>query len=123
MFDSDDFDTDGTIVFRDLITLALAGFVACIVVLLPHINPAKAKLRTESAEPSGNVVIEIRWPDSSTPTSIFGCRDRVMSRSAIQTRVVGSSTSCVMIWVIVPTFPGSTMRSPTRAGSSRGNMS
>lgn len=64
MFDSDDFDTDGTIVFRDLITLALAGFVACIVVLLPHINPAKAKLRTESTEPPGNVVIEIRWPDS-----------------------------------------------------------
>lgn len=61
-FESDD-EADGAIVFRDLITLALAGFVACVILILPHINPAKAKPRPEGMEPPGNVVVEIRWPD------------------------------------------------------------
>ncbi len=56
-------DPDGAIVFRDLITLALAGFVVCVILILPHINPAKAKPRPEGAEPPGNVLVEIRWPD------------------------------------------------------------
>lgn len=56
-------DADGAIVFRDLITLALAGFVVCVILILPHINPAKAKPRPEGLEPPGNVVVEIRWPD------------------------------------------------------------
>lgn len=56
-FDDND---DGT-VFRDLIMLALLGFVVVVVLLLPHLNPpAKA---VASVEPPGNVVIEIRWPD------------------------------------------------------------
>ncbi|MCS6877624.1 MAG: hypothetical protein RMK73_09775 [Geminicoccaceae bacterium] len=64
MFDSDEsLDADGAVVFRDLITLALAGFLVCIVLVLPHINPAKAKPRPEGLEPPGNVVVEIRWPD------------------------------------------------------------
>ncbi len=57
-------DADGAIVFRDLITLALAGFVACVVLILPHINPAKARPRPDGLEPPGNVVVEIRWPDA-----------------------------------------------------------
>ncbi|MCS6778163.1 MAG: hypothetical protein NZ555_00480 [Geminicoccaceae bacterium] len=61
-FEADD-EADGAIVFRDLITLALAGFVACVILILPHINPAKAKPRPEGTEPPGNVVVEIRWPD------------------------------------------------------------
>lgn len=56
-------DPDGAIVFRDLITLALAGFVVCVILILPHINPAKAKPRPEGLEPPGNVVVELRWPD------------------------------------------------------------
>jgi len=56
-------DPDGAIVFRDLITLALAGFVVCVILILPHINPAKAVPRPEGQEPPGNVVVELRWPD------------------------------------------------------------
>jgi hypothetical protein len=56
-------DPDGAIVFRDLITLALAGFVVCVILILPHINPAKAKPRPEGLEPPGNVIVELRWPD------------------------------------------------------------
>jgi len=56
-----DDDTTDT-VFRDVIMLALAGFVAIVIILLPHLNPpAKA---VESAPPPGNVIVEIRWPDT-----------------------------------------------------------
>jgi hypothetical protein len=58
-FDEDDNST----VFRDVITLALAGFVACVVLLLPHLNPPGAKT-ADNVEPPGNVIIEARWPDS-----------------------------------------------------------
>ncbi len=39
--DDHDVDTTGT-VFRDVILLALIGFVAMVIMLLPHLNP-KAK--------------------------------------------------------------------------------
>ena len=51
---------DGT-VFRDVIMLALLGFVT-IVVLLPHLNPPVQA--NEAADPPGNVVVEVRWPDA-----------------------------------------------------------
>jgi hypothetical protein len=54
-------DDDGT-VFRDVIMLALAGFVAMVILLLPHLNPPK-KQDKDTTEPPGNVIIEIRWPD------------------------------------------------------------
>ena len=51
---------DGT-VFRDVIMLALLGFVTIVVLLLPHLNPpSKGKA---AADPPGNVVVEVRWPD------------------------------------------------------------
>ena len=50
---------DGT-VFRDVIMLALLGFVAIVILLLPHLNPPVET--TETASP-GNVVVEVRWPD------------------------------------------------------------
>jgi hypothetical protein len=55
-------DQDNSTVFRDVITLALAGFVVCVVLLLPHLNPPGAKT-AENMEPPGNVIIEARWPD------------------------------------------------------------
>jgi hypothetical protein len=55
-------DDDGT-VFRDVITLALAGFVALVLLILPHINP-EARASASQSEPPGNVIVEIRWPDS-----------------------------------------------------------
>ncbi len=63
MNDLDPFEDDeGSTVFRDVIMLALLGFVAIVVLLLPHLNPpVKAD---ESAAPPGNVVVEVRWPDN-----------------------------------------------------------
>lgn len=57
---SDDDDAGGTI-FRDVILLALAGFMTIVLLLLPHINPP---LNSESSKsnPPGNVVVEIKWP-------------------------------------------------------------
>jgi hypothetical protein len=59
MLDEDD---EGGTVFRDVIMLALAGFVAMVVLLLPHLNPPGKDARAD-AEPPGNVIVEIRWPD------------------------------------------------------------
>lgn len=59
----DHFEADqGTdTVFRDVIFLALAGFVAVVLLLLPHLHPPK---EAEAAIRSpGNVIVEIRWPD------------------------------------------------------------
>ncbi len=58
--DSFETDTDGT-VFRDVIMLALLGFAAIVMLLLPHVNPPVEA--TAAAPPPGNVVVEVRWPD------------------------------------------------------------
>jgi hypothetical protein len=62
MHDPWDSGDDSGTVFRDVILLALAGFVFITVLLLPHINP-KAKQSEGSTEPPGNVIIETRWDD------------------------------------------------------------
>ena len=54
-----DEDTWGT-VFRDVILLALIGFVAMVIMLLPHITTAKKKAEEQIAP--GNVIVEIHWP-------------------------------------------------------------
>lgn len=54
-------DQSNDTVFRDVIFLALAGFVAVVLLLLPHLHPPK---EAKAAVPSpGNVIVEIRWPD------------------------------------------------------------
>ncbi len=62
MWDRSEFDDDrfGT-VFRDVLMLALIGFVAMVVMLLPHLS--KNKEETEEHRSPGNVVVEIHWPD------------------------------------------------------------
>ena len=57
-----DEDDDGGTVFRDVIMLALAGFVAMVILLLPHLNPPGEAL-DETTQPPGNVIVEVRWPD------------------------------------------------------------
>lgn len=58
-FDNDE-DESG-ITFRDMITLALLGFVSIVILLLPHINsPTKP---TSTIELPGNINVEIKWPD------------------------------------------------------------
>src|SRR5690606_20342967 len=58
----DQFDDDaGGTVFRDMIMLALAGFVAIVVLLLPHINPpgdAKAVV-----DPPAITMVAAVWPE------------------------------------------------------------
>ena len=53
-------DTQDGTVFRDVIMLALLGFVTIVILLLPHLNPPVAA--TETTEPPGNVIVEVRWP-------------------------------------------------------------
>ncbi len=52
-------DDSGDTVFRDVIMLALSGFVAVVLLLLPHLHPP---LEAKEGPPPGNVVIEIHWP-------------------------------------------------------------
>ncbi len=62
MWGFDDFhaDSSGT-VFRDVLMLALLGFVAMVIMLLPHIS--KTQDETDEHTPPGNVVVEMHWPD------------------------------------------------------------
>lgn len=53
---------DAEVVFRDMTMLALSGFMAIVLLLLPYINPEGAKAEA-GAEPPGNVMVELRWPD------------------------------------------------------------
>jgi hypothetical protein len=54
-------DAAGT-VFRDVVMLALVGFVALVVMLLPHLNPPGVATAHDT-KPPGNVIVEVRWPD------------------------------------------------------------
>ena len=53
---------DAGIVFRDLLTLCLCGFVVCLVLIMPHIRPASAAKTADSSSTPGNVMIEASWP-------------------------------------------------------------
>lgn len=62
MHELDFFDDDNSnTVFRDVIFLALAGFVAMVLLLLPHLNPPATA--NEGTPAPGNVIVEISWPD------------------------------------------------------------
>lgn len=53
-------DSSGT-VFRDVLMLALIGFVAIVLMLLPHLT--KSTEKTSGHPAPGNVIVEMRWPD------------------------------------------------------------
>ena len=55
-------DSGGT-VFRDVVLLALIGFVAMVIMVLPHINPPKTENTADHRAP-GNVIVELHWPNS-----------------------------------------------------------
>ena len=60
----DEFDDDdsGTI-FRDVTLLALAAFVAMVLMLLPFLNPgAEAESEADGISDPGNVIVELVWP-------------------------------------------------------------
>lgn len=54
-------EPSGTL-FRDVLSLALLGFLAIIVFLLPHVDPKGVKVASNAPVP-GNVIVEITWPD------------------------------------------------------------
>jgi hypothetical protein len=54
-------DDDSGTVFRDLIMLALLGFVTMVVLMLPHLYPPTEG--DEETRPAGNLIVEMRWPD------------------------------------------------------------
>lgn len=53
-------DDDSGIIFRDVVTLALVGIVALVVILLAHINPPGENANADITPP-GNVIIELTW--------------------------------------------------------------
>lgn len=54
-------DNDDGTVFRDIILLALLGFVTIVILLLPHLNPPTKV--TEATPAPGNIVVELHWPN------------------------------------------------------------
>lgn len=62
MIEDDPFgaDADDGTVFRDLVLLALLGFVVMVVLMLPHLAPPT---RGEDTKAPGNIIVEARWPD------------------------------------------------------------
>lgn len=47
--------------FRDVIMLALAGFVTLVMLIIPHINPVA--VAEDSAPSAGNMTVELIWPE------------------------------------------------------------
>ncbi len=62
MLELDEFDEDvaGT-AFRDVLMLSLIGFVAMVIMLLPHLS--RKQDEAKDAPAPGNVVVELHWPD------------------------------------------------------------
>lgn len=56
-FDEENVDT----VFKDVILLTLVGFVAMVIMLLPHLNKKQEERQDHKAP--GNVIIELHWPN------------------------------------------------------------
>lgn len=46
--------------FRDMVTLALVGFVAIVIVMLPHLNPP-GLLAADEIKAPGQVMVEVVW--------------------------------------------------------------
>jgi len=62
VWEIDEFDEEpiGT-VFRDVLMLALIGFVAMVIMMLPHLSETKQE--SDEHRSPGNVVVEIHWPN------------------------------------------------------------
>lgn len=59
----DPFEQDaGGTVFRDVVLLALIGFVAMVVMMLPHLS-AQENDETEDHQAPGNLIVEMHWPN------------------------------------------------------------
>lgn len=61
MWDIDDNDDATATVFRDVLMLTLVGFVAMVILMLPHL--AETSDQTQEQDSPGSVVAEIHWPN------------------------------------------------------------
>lgn len=53
---------EGSVIFRDVILLALTGFIFMVVLLLPFVNPPTEN--ENNTDPPGNVIIELFWDNA-----------------------------------------------------------
>ena len=69
----DEFDDDSGTIFRDVTLLALAAFVAMVLMLLPFLNPgAEAESEADGITDPGNVIIELVWaPDRDADIDLW----------------------------------------------------
>ena len=62
MLELDEFEDEAaSTVFRDVLMLALIGFVAMVIMLLPHLS--RKHDEAMASQVPGNVVVELHWPD------------------------------------------------------------
>ena len=54
--------------FRDLLFILLFGFVFLVVAMIPHLNPPADE---DNAEPPGNVIAAIAWPEGDTDVDLW----------------------------------------------------
>ena len=54
--------------FRDLLMIMLIGFVFMIIAMIPHLNPPATD---DNAEPPGNVIAHITWPEGNTDVDMW----------------------------------------------------
>ncbi len=104
MNELDDFEEEssGTI-FRDVILLALIGFVAMVVMLLPHLK--KSEVEAQDHKAPGNVIVEMHWPSEqlvdvdlwvmgpdSTPVGFWNLGNRVFNLLRDDLGIEGDAT-------------------------------
>ncbi len=59
--ENNDLSNENDVVFRDVILLALTGFISMVILLIPFVNPPTEE--ESSSTPPGNVIIELFWDD------------------------------------------------------------
>ena len=57
--DNNGLSDENDVVFRDVILLALTGFISMVILLLPFVNPPTEE--ESSSTPPGNVIVELFW--------------------------------------------------------------
>jgi hypothetical protein len=101
-FDEFDEDSSGTI-FRDVIMLALIGFVAMVILLLPHLK--KSAVEAQDHRAPGNLIVEMHWPSdmpydvdlwvmgpNSTPVGFWNQGNRIFNLLRDDLGVEGDAT-------------------------------
>ena len=59
--DNNGLSDENDVVFRDVILLALTGFISMVILLIPFVNPPTEE--EAASTPPGNVIVELFWDD------------------------------------------------------------